>query len=306
MYDVRTYFLFLIHEAWFGKTDAAKATALGRFESLWSIIQQWALSPAGDFEPPQFFIAAIGEAPLNVLYFKSLDVPHRTVTCARDNPYADGMSMAYHVLSWFFGNGELTTLLLHCKHTFTQWILTDELEKAHPTCLTPTLARSGFIPITFLNQTKVDSFALIPPHFNNDMNMYSGYLKTVFNSQKVYYAPRVGAGISARKYDLMRGIQGLCTSSKAGTLVNLISQVFPAETPVDHNKTTCTFVTGTPPPKNPIFSCSLLISHRLSRLLIFTTPISTWHCTYTPPGNYTLAKQIQPRRAVQLFSKPPR
>ena len=71
MYDVRTYFLFLIHEAWFGKTDAAKATALGSLESLWPIIQQWALPPAGDFEPPQFLITA----PLNVLYFKSLDAP---------------------------------------------------------------------------------------------------------------------------------------------------------------------------------------------------------------------------------------
>jgi len=39
MYDVRTYFLFLIQEAWFGKTDAAKATALGTLESLWPIIQ---------------------------------------------------------------------------------------------------------------------------------------------------------------------------------------------------------------------------------------------------------------------------
>jgi len=102
MYDVRTNFLFLIHEAWFGKTDAAKATALG---------------------------------------------------------------------------------------SLTQWILTDELEKAHPTCLTQNPARSGFIPITFLNQTKVDSFGLIPPRFNNDMNMYSGHLKTALNSQKVYYAP---------------------------------------------------------------------------------------------------------------------
>jgi len=151
MYDVRTYFLFLIHETWFGKTDAAKATALGRLESLWPIIQQWALSPAGDFEPPQFLIPAIGEAPLNVLYFKSLDAPHRPATCARDCSYAVGMSMAYYVLSWFFGNGEPTTLLLHCKHTLTQWILTDELEKAHPTCFTQTLARSGFRPIDVIS-----------------------------------------------------------------------------------------------------------------------------------------------------------
>jgi len=226
MYDVSTYFLFLIHEAWVGKTDAAKATALGRLESLWPTIQQWALSPARGFEPPQFLITAIGEAPLNVLYFKSLDGPHRTATCARDGPYAAGMSMAYHVLPWFFGNGEPTPLLLHCKHTLTQWILTDELEKAHPTYLTQTPARSGFIPIIFLNQTKVDNFGLIPPHFNNDMNMYSGHLKTALDSQKVYYAPRVGAGISAEKYDLMGGIQGLRIASKAGTLANLISQVF--------------------------------------------------------------------------------
>jgi len=118
MYDVRTYFLFLIQETWFVKTDTTKGTALGRIESLWSIIQQWTLSPAGDFEPTQFLITAIGETPLNVFYFKSLDAPHRTSTCARDGPYADGMSMSYHVLSWFFG--EPTPLLLHCKHTLTQ------------------------------------------------------------------------------------------------------------------------------------------------------------------------------------------
>jgi len=111
--------------------------------------------------------------------------------------------MAYHVLSWFFGNGEATPLVLHCKHTLTQWILTDEFEKAHSACLTQVPPHSGVIPITFLNQTKVDSFCLIPPHFNNDMNAYSGHLKTAVNSQKVYYAPRVGAGISAEKYDLM-------------------------------------------------------------------------------------------------------
>jgi len=114
MYDVRIYFLFLIQEAWFDKTDAAKATAHGKLEALsgWLIIQQWALSPAGDFEPPQFLIAAVGEAPLNVLYFKTLDALHSTATCARDGPYAAGMSMAYHVLSWFFGNGEPTPLVL--------------------------------------------------------------------------------------------------------------------------------------------------------------------------------------------------
>jgi len=202
MYDVRTYFLSLIQEAWFGKTDAEKATARGSLESLWPIVQQWATSPAGDFEPPQFLITATGEAPLNVLYFKMPDVPHRTATCARDGPYAAGMSMAYHVLLWFFGNGESTPLRLHCKHTLTQWILTDELEKAHPNCLTQTPSCSGFIPITFFNQKKVDSFGLVPPHYNNDMNLYSGHLKTALNSQKVYYTPRVGAGISAKKYDL--------------------------------------------------------------------------------------------------------
>jgi len=41
MYDVRTYLLSLIQEAWFGKTDAVQATALGRLESVWPIIQQW-------------------------------------------------------------------------------------------------------------------------------------------------------------------------------------------------------------------------------------------------------------------------
>jgi len=97
--------------------------------------------------------------------------------------------MAYHVLSWFFGNGEPTPLVLYCKHTLTQWILTDELEKAHSACLTQVPARSGFIPITFLNQTKVDSFDLIPPHFNNDMDAYSGHLKTELNSQKVTTLP---------------------------------------------------------------------------------------------------------------------
>jgi len=86
------------------------------------------------------------------------------------------------------------------------------------------------------------------------MNAYSGHLKTVLNSQKVYYAPRVGAGISAEKYNLLGGTQGLRTASKAGTLANLISQVLPAETPVDQNETTCTFVTGTHPSKNPNFS----------------------------------------------------
>jgi len=142
-----------------------------------------------------------------------------------------------------------------------QWILTDELEKAHPTCLTQTPARSGFIPITFFNQTKVDSFGLIPPHFNNDMNLYSGYLKTALNSQKVYYALRVGASISAKKYDPMGVTQVLRTVSKTGTLANLISQVFPAETADDQNETTWTFVTGTHPPNNPNFSCSLLTPH---------------------------------------------
>jgi len=34
MYDVRTFFLSLIQEVWFGKTDSAKATALGTLESL--------------------------------------------------------------------------------------------------------------------------------------------------------------------------------------------------------------------------------------------------------------------------------
>ena len=34
MYDVRIYFLFLIQEAWFGKTDAEKATAHGKLEDL--------------------------------------------------------------------------------------------------------------------------------------------------------------------------------------------------------------------------------------------------------------------------------
>ena len=100
--------------------------------NLWSIIQKWVTSPPGDFEPPQFLITAIGEARLNVLDFKSLDAPHRTATRARDGPYAAGMSMAYHVLSWFFGNGEPTPLLLHCKHTLTEWILTDKLQKSPP------------------------------------------------------------------------------------------------------------------------------------------------------------------------------
>ena len=100
----------------------------------------------------------------------------------------------------------------------------------------------------------------------------------------------------------MGGTQGLRTASKTGTLANLISQVFPVETADDQNETTCTFVTGTHPPINPNFSCSPLTPYRLSCLLIFTEPISTWHCIYTPPGNYTLAKQFQLRRAVQLSS----
>jgi len=184
-----------------------------------------------------------------VLYFKTLDALHHTATCARDGPYAAGMFMAYHVLSWFFGNGEPTPLVLHCKHTLTHWILTDELEKAKSACLTQVHQSSGFIPITFLNQTKVDSFGLIAPHFNNDMNAYSGHLKTTVNSQKVYFVLREGAGISAEKYDLMGGIQGLRTASKAGTVVILISQVVPGDTPADQTKPTCAFVTGVHPPK---------------------------------------------------------
>jgi len=122
------------------------------------------------------------------------------------------------------------------------------------------------------------------------MNLYSGYLKTALNSQKVYYTPRVGAGISAEKYDLMGGTQVLHTAAKTGTLANLISQVFPVETADDQNETTCTFVTGTYPPFNPNFFCSLLTPYRLSCLLIFTETSSTWHRIYTPPGNYTLAQ----------------
>ena len=62
MYDVRTYFLSLIQEAWFGKTDASKATARDSLESLWPIVQKWATSPAGDFEPPQFeFLVTYGK-----------------------------------------------------------------------------------------------------------------------------------------------------------------------------------------------------------------------------------------------------
>jgi len=34
MYDVRTYFLSLIQETWFDKTDTTKATARGNLESL--------------------------------------------------------------------------------------------------------------------------------------------------------------------------------------------------------------------------------------------------------------------------------
>jgi len=112
--------------------------------------------------------------------------------------------------------------------------------------------------VTFLNQTKVDCFGLIPPHINNDMKSYSGHLKTALNSQKVCYAPRVGAGISAEKYDLMKGIQGLRTASKASTVAYLILQVFPGEIPADQTETTCAFVTGIHPPTNPIFFVPLL------------------------------------------------
>jgi len=282
MYDVRIYFLSLIQETWFGKTDAAKATAHGKLEDLWLIIQQWALSPAGDVEPPQFLIDAVGEAPLNVLYFKTADAPHRTATYSRDGPYAAGMSMAYHALSWFFSNGEPSPLVLHCKHTLTQWILTDALEKSHSVCLTQVPAHSGFIPITFLNRTKVDSFGLNPPYFNNDMNAYSGHLKTALNLQKVYYTPRVGVGISSEKYDLLGGTQGLCTAVKTGNVANVISQVFPGDMSADQTETTCAFVTGIHPPPNPNSPGSPLIPHRLPRFLYFTKLTSTWYCTYTP------------------------
>jgi len=80
------------------------------------------------------------------------------------------------------------------------------------------------------------------------MNAYSGNLKTVLNSQKVYYAPRVGAGISSEKYDLLGGIQGLRTAVKAGNVANLISQVFPGDMSADQTETTCAFVTGIHPP----------------------------------------------------------
>jgi len=185
------------------------------------------------------------------------------------------MSMVYHVFFWFFGNGESTPLRLHCKHTLTQWILTDEFEKAYPNYLTQTPPRSGFIPITFFNQKKTDSFGLVPPHYNNDMNLYSGHLKTALNSQKVYYTPRVGAGISPEKYDLMEDTQDLRTAAKTGTLANLISQVFPVQMAEDQNETTCTFVTGTFLPLNPNFSCSLLTPYRSSCLLLFAEPSST-------------------------------
>jgi len=72
------------------------------------------------------------------------------------------------------------------------------------------------------------------------------------------------------------GIQGLRTASKAGTLANLISQVFPAETPVDQNETTCTFVTGTHPSKNPNFFLALqLVALHFRYTVLHTNTIAS-------------------------------
>jgi len=122
------------------------------------------------------------------------------------------------------------------------------------------------------------------------MNEYTGHLKHSVNSQKVYYAPRVGAGISAEKYDLMGGIQGLRTATKAGNVAKFISKVFPGNTAADQAETTCAFVTGLHPPYNPIFSCSPRTPYRLLCWLHFTKLTPPCHCKYIPSGNYALAK----------------
>jgi len=71
----------------------------------------------------------------------------------------DGMSMAYHVFSWFFGNGEPTPLVLHCKHTLTQWIL------KKPTL--PASHKSPHTQASYLSHSstrqKLTAFVLFPP-----------------------------------------------------------------------------------------------------------------------------------------------
>ena len=88
--------------------------------------------------------------------------PRRTASCARDSHYPAAISILLHVMTLLFVSPPPIFSIL-CKHTLTNWNITEKLEQSYLLFLMQNPPKSGIIMISLshLLQEKVASLGLV-------------------------------------------------------------------------------------------------------------------------------------------------